>query len=82
MDVFSRRFIGWELSREADAQLVLNALNRAIALRGAKNMNGCIHHSDHGVQYASDAYVQRLEEVGMQPSMSDKGNSYERIWVF
>ena len=60
MDVFSRRFIGWELSREADAQLVLNALNRAIALRSSKNVFGCIHHSDQGVQYASNAYVQGL----------------------
>ncbi len=81
MDVFSRRFIGWELSREADAQLVLNALNRAIALRGAKNMKGCIHHSDQGVQYASNAYVHRLEEVGMRPSMSDKGNSYDNAYA-
>lgn len=81
MDVFSRRFIGWELSREADAQLALNALNMAIAVRGAKNMKGCIHHSDQGVQYASDAYVQRLEEVGMQPSMSDKGNSYDNAYA-
>ncbi|TNC93753.1 MAG: transposase IS3 family protein integrase, partial [Rhodocyclaceae bacterium] len=81
MDVFSRRFTGWELSREADAQLALNALNRAIALRGAKNMKGCIHHSDQGVQYASNAYVQRLEEVGMRSSMSDKGNSYDNAYA-
>ena len=81
MDVFSRRFIGWDLSREADAQLALNALNMAIVMRGAKNMNGCIHHSDQGVQYASDAYVQRLEEVGMQPSMSEKGNSYDNAYA-
>lgn len=81
MDVFSRRFIGWELSREADAQLALNALNRAIALRGANNVEGCVHHSDQGIQYASIAYVQRLEEVGMQPSMSGKGNSYDNAYA-
>lgn len=81
MDVYSRRFIGWELSREADTQLILNALNRAIALRGAENMKGCIHHSDQGVQYASHAYVQRLAEVGMLPSMSDKGNSYDNAYA-
>ena len=81
MDIFSRRFIGWEISREADAQLALNALNRAIALRGAKNMRECIHHSDQGVQYASNAYVHRLEEVGMRPSMSGKGNSYDNAYA-
>lgn len=81
MDVYSRRFIGWELSREADTQLILNALNRAIALRGAGYINGCIHHSDQGVQYASHAYVQRLAEVGMLPSMSSKGNSYDNAYA-
>jgi transposase InsO family protein len=81
MDVFSRRFVGWGLSREANSQLVLNALNRAIALRGAKNMKGCIHHSDQGVQYASHAYIQRLAEVGMLPSMSEKGNSYDNAYA-
>lgn len=81
MDVFSRRFIGWELSREADAQLVLNALNMAIAMRGAKNIEECIHHSDQGVQYAAHAYVQRLHEVGIKPSMGEKGNSYENAYA-
>ena len=81
MDVFSRRFIGWGLSREADTQLAMNALNMAIAMRGAKNMKGCKHHSDQGVQYASYAYVQRLEEVGMLPSMSSKGNSYDNAYA-
>lgn len=81
MDVFSRRFIGWELSREADTQLTLNALNMAIATRGEKNLKGCIHHSDQGVQYASGAYVQRLQEVGMLPSMSDQGNSYDNAYA-
>lgn len=81
MDVFSRRFIGWNLSREADAQLALDALSMAIAMRGAKNMKDCIHHSDQGVQYASDAYVKRLEEAGMRPSMSDKGNSYDNAYA-
>lgn len=81
MDVYSRRFIGWDLSREADTPLVLNALNRAIVLRGATKLKGCIHHSDQGVQYASHAYVQRLAEVGMLPSMGEKGNSYDNAYA-
>jgi len=75
MDLFSRRCIGWALSRNPDSQLTLDALNRAIALRG--NVTGCIHHSDQGVQYAAYAYVQRLREAGMKPSMGEVGNSYE-----
>lgn len=81
MDVYSRKFIGWELSREVDTILVLNALNMAIAMRGERNMKGCIHHSDLGVQYASVQYVQKLEEIGMLPSMSAKGNSYDNAYA-
>jgi putative transposase len=81
MDVYSRRFIGWDLSRKLDGVLVLNALSMAIMLRGAENMRGCIHHSDQGVQYASTAYVERLYEVGMIPSMSGKGNSYDNAYA-
>jgi transposase InsO family protein len=79
MDLFSRRCIGWALSRNPDSQLTLDSLNMAIALRG--DVTGCIHHSDHGVQYAAHAYVQRLYEAGMKPSMSEKGNSYENAFA-
>ena len=53
----------------------------AIAVRGAENVNGCIHHSDQGVQYAAHDYVQRLEECGMKPSMGEVGNSYENAFA-
>jgi len=77
MDLFSRRCVGWALSRNPDAQLTLDALNMAIKLRGLENIMGCIHHSDQGVQYAAQAYVERLHEVGIRPSMGEIGNSYE-----
>ena len=79
MDLFSRCCIGWALSRNPDSQLTLDALNMAIAMRG--KVEGCIHHSDHGVQYAAHAYVQRLHEAGMKPSMGEKGNSYENAFA-
>lgn len=81
MDVYSRRFIGWELSRNADAHLTIKALRKGIALRGEKNLKGCIHHSDQGVQYASTDYVQILEQLSMRPSMSGKGNSYDNAFA-
>lgn len=81
MDVYSRRFVGWDLSRNADAQLTLSALNMAIVMRGKVNIQGCIHHSDQGVQYAATAYVERLHEVGMLPSMGEVGNSYENAFA-
>lgn len=81
MDLFSRRCVGWALSRNPDTQLTIDALNMAIDLRGKANLNGCIHHSDRGVQYAAHRYVQRLAEVGMKPSMGEVGNSYENAFA-
>ena len=55
MDVFSRKVIGYAISRNIDTQLCLDALRMAINNRGP--VPGCIHHSDRGVQYASTSYV-------------------------
>lgn len=60
LDAFSRRCIGWHLSRDIDTRLTLAALNQAIASR--RPPSGLIHHSDRGVQYASGEYVARLGE--------------------
>lgn len=77
MDRFSRKIVGWELSRNVDANLTLTALNMAVRTRGKEKVKGCIHHSDHGVQYLCGAYIQALEELGMLPSMGEIGNSYD-----
>jgi len=71
LDASSRRCIGWQLSHRLDSQLALDALNHALAER--QPPVGWIHHSDRGVQYASHAYVQRLQAAGAQISMSAKG---------
>jgi putative transposase len=55
LDLFSRKVIGWALSEQIDAQLTLAALRMALQERGP--VEGCIHHSDRGVQYACHAYV-------------------------
>jgi putative transposase len=75
LDAWSRRCIGWQLSRTIDTHLTLAALNHAITLRQPEA--GLIHHSDRGVQYASAAYVERLIGIGAQVSMSAKGNPYD-----
>ncbi|GHO71982.1 transposase [Ktedonobacter sp. SOSP1-52] len=75
LDASSRRCVGWNLSRRMDAGLVLGALEVALAIRDVKP--GLIHHSDRGVQYACIAYVERLESMGIQISMSAKGNVYD-----
>lgn len=75
LDAWSRRCVGWQLSRRIDTHLTLAALNRAIETR--QPTSGLIHHSDRGVQYASAAYVKRLESIGALVSMSAKGNPYD-----
>jgi putative transposase len=75
LDLFSRKVIGWALSEQIDAELTLAGLRMALRERGA--VNGCIHHSDRGVQYACHAYVEELEAAGMRISMARKGNPYD-----
>jgi len=82
LDLFSRRCIGWELGRNIDTQLTLNTLEKALKDRWNEDLWGkLIHHSDQGVQYASDQYIKRLEEHGIQISMSRKGNPYDNAFV-
>jgi len=75
MDAFSRRVVGWCLSREIDRQLVLTALERALATRQPPAT--WIHHSDQGVQYVCGAYAERLLLAGARISMAAKGTPLE-----
>jgi len=75
LDAFSRKAIGYALSKRLDTKLTLGALQMAIDRRNPEP--GCIHHSDRGVQYASREYVKELTLYNFQISMSRKGNPYE-----
>jgi len=79
LDAYSRRVIGWALSRWIDTALTLAALDHALATRPVAP--GLIHHSDRGVQYASGAYVERLQERDIRISMAARGNPYENAQV-
>jgi putative transposase len=79
LDAFSRRCVGWHLSREMTTQLTQGALHQAIVERQPKP--GLIHHSDRGVQYASREYVEQLQAIGAQISMSAVGNPYDNELV-
>jgi transposase InsO family protein len=79
MDVFSRKAIGYALSRNIDTRLTLNALRMAIYNR--QPAPGCIHHSDRGVQYASCDYVKELKAHSFQISMSRKANPYDNAYA-
>jgi putative transposase len=75
LDAFSRRCIGWYLSRDMTTQLTLMALRRAINERHPPT--GLIHHSDRGMQYASHEYIEQLKQIGAQISMSSVSNPYD-----
>lgn len=79
LDVYSRRVVGWAISKRIDHDLTCEALRSAIRLRLPQA--GCIHHSDQGVQYACDAYIAILNEHGFQISMSRKGNPYDNAFA-
>ena len=75
LDAWSRRVVGWALSRRIDAGLALAALEAAIASR--EPPPGCVHHSDRGSQYASGPYREKLEKHGFKGSMGRRGNPYD-----
>jgi putative transposase len=75
LDGFSRKVVGWSLERTLASCLAMAALEEAIATR--KPPPGLVHHSDRGVQYASEEYVAVLEKHEMIPSMSRPANPYD-----
>ena len=75
LDAFSRKVVGWELDRTLATRLVKAALEKAITAR--QPPPGLVHHSDRGVQYASDEYLQVLQSSQMIPSMSRPANPYD-----
>jgi transposase InsO family protein len=75
LDAFSRRVVGWKVDESLHVPLAMAALDMAIAVR--KPAPGLVHHSDRGVQYASQDYVARLGEHGLVASMSRLGNPYD-----
>ena len=79
LDVFSRRVIGWALSKIIDHNLTVAALQMAIKNRDPKA--GLIHHSDQGVQYACKDYIKILNEHDIEISMASKGNPYQNAFV-
>jgi putative transposase len=71
MDFYSRKIVGWALSKRADRMLTVKALQMAIERR--RPGPGCIHHSDRGVQYTSGRYLLALKAAGFHISLSRKG---------
>lgn len=79
LDLFSRKVVGWAISKHIDATLVLAALKQAIQTR--QPPAGCVHHSDRGVQYLCNDYVALLNEHKLAISNSAKGNPYHNAFA-
>lgn len=75
IDVFSRRIVGWRVTRSARSEMVLDALEQALCARDGNER--LVHHSDRGVQYLSIRYSQRLEEASIAASVGSRGDSYD-----
>lgn len=74
-DAYSRKIVGWVLADTLRAALSIQALqmaiDQAIEMNGGESLKGLIHHSDRGVQYCCDAYVQKLQEYDISISMTE-----------
>lgn len=83
LDVYSRMIVGWQIATHIRSELVLDALEMANGLR--RPDAGLIAHSDRGSQYTSLAYTDRLDELGIAPSVGSKGDAYDNAmaesWV-
>jgi len=79
LDLFSRKVVGWAISKSLSKEICVEALKMALETRDPAP--GCIHHSDRGVQYASKEYIDLLLSRGLRVSMSRKGNPYDNAFA-
>lgn len=75
IDAYSRRIVGWRVSRTLHASLVLDALEQALHARDRSEP--LVVHSDRGSQYLAIRYTERLVEAGIAASVGSKGDSYD-----
>lgn len=79
LDTYSRRVVGWATSEGLDRDFVVEALERALAVR--RPDEGLLHHSDRGTQYTSAEYRERLAAAGVVVSMSRRGDCWDNAMM-
>ena len=80
VDAYARRILGWRTGTSMTTQLVLDAVDQAIWTRhhdGCANLSGLVHRHDHGSQYTSLAFSERLAAAGIRPSVGAVGSSFD-----
>ena len=70
-DAYSKKIVGWRLAESLASVFTLKALRMAIRQTGGGDLSGLIHHSDRGIQYCCDLYVEELQKHGIQISMTE-----------
>jgi putative transposase len=84
MDVYSRLIVGWSIAEHMRTELVTDALGMAIVRRRPDKQpqdTGTIMHSDHGSQYTSWAFGQRIRAAGLLGSMGSVGDCYDNAMM-
>jgi transposase InsO family protein len=76
-DLYSRKIIGYCVQATLEATGALKSLQMALRCTSTQRTSGCIHHSDRGIQYCCDAYVQKLQQEGFQISMTEQSDPLE-----
>ena len=74
LDAWSRKVVSWSMANHLRTELVLDALDAAVAQRRPRNVT---HHSDQGSQYTSSGFRGRCREAGVRPSMGSVGDAYD-----
>jgi transposase InsO family protein len=75
IDVFARLIVGWRVSSSLKSDIAIDALEQAIHARSVEGE--LVHHSDHGAQYLSIRYTERLAEEGIECSVGTVGDSFD-----
>jgi transposase InsO family protein len=79
LDAHSRKVVGWSIDSQQASSLVTNALQMAISNRTPPN--GTVIHTDHGSQFTSWAFSERVRQAGLVPSMGTVGDAYDNALI-
>ena len=79
LDAHSRRVVGWSIDTQQASSLVTNALSMAVGNRASHA--GTVIHSDHGSQFASSAFSERVRQAVLVPSLGTVGDAFDNAVI-